>query len=300
MIESWSQQSWKIPLFVSVSSTEELRAVVMRTLEILSIRHARLNMRLTHHQLKQFQHYKLLVDELVLEAPHESWIMFTDDDDLWHSDRARTFARIASQQYQQHQKNKTANGSVATPGPFFVNSAINEDRPVKATSAGDVTKLVRTGTLTVKHSGAQTDDYVHLCLVLSDLAAFLAKCDDSLLAHRYCDVCLVTYARTHPLGLTVFHSENWSYFYRFDEELDQICAQRENDVSELQTELLLFAAMSGSKTPLTLAGFLRLRENSKFPPVHLDESEFLQMVQAEPVKLLASSPSWSTRFIDKT
>jgi hypothetical protein len=88
MLDSVNSQTVHIELYMSVSGLDD------QIVKELQARHAQwLHMTKSGcAQMSQFQHYKLLCEE-VSERFNSSntWCMFTDDDDVWHARRAESY-----------------------------------------------------------------------------------------------------------------------------------------------------------------------------------------------------------------
>ncbi len=88
LLDSVSSQTVQIELYMSVSGLDD------KIVKELQARHAPW-LHVTKRgctQMSQFQHYKLLCEE-VSERFNSSntWCMFTDDDDVWHARRAESY-----------------------------------------------------------------------------------------------------------------------------------------------------------------------------------------------------------------
>ncbi|CAL8469606.1 g9147 [Coccomyxa elongata] len=81
----WKEQTWEVPLIVSMSFEESVEGVIsLSEMEGLTIiRHGR--------KMSQFEHYKALAE---LDWGDGTWVMFTDDDDLWHEARAEAYVTM--------------------------------------------------------------------------------------------------------------------------------------------------------------------------------------------------------------
>ena len=88
MLDSVCAQTCPIDLYLSVSGTDFVSE------SWLSMHYGSVHVR--HRgarRLSQFQHYKLLVDELSHRTDTKrTWCIFTDDDDVWHEIRVESYA----------------------------------------------------------------------------------------------------------------------------------------------------------------------------------------------------------------
>lgn len=96
MLVSWDNQTHKIPMILSISCDEKLHKVF----EVL-IGHLSKYSYLTIHDERytkrtQFVHYKLIC-ERYHDVLRDTWVIFTDDDDIWMSSRSQTFVNYMNE-----------------------------------------------------------------------------------------------------------------------------------------------------------------------------------------------------------
>lgn len=91
MLHSVSAQTQSIKLYLSVSSDDgvELQEVVERLRSTNEFKEW-LHVVSRDRHLTQFEHYNLLSLDVDVRG---SWLMFTDDDDVWHERRVENYAR---------------------------------------------------------------------------------------------------------------------------------------------------------------------------------------------------------------
>lgn len=217
MVRSWAAQSSPLPLHVSMSCTPELRAVVERAVDKLIHAHRPLLMvNVTDAPLSQFEHYRELALHHLAGVPDATPVIFTDDDDLWHPERAAVLSADAGALIDHPNvfaclsANYTAQEQVA-------DAAAAHKAP---RCADDVDRLMRkgkitaTGTSNIQHLG----EYVNLCVLLGQLRRFLRACSTSLLQHPMCDMFMLKFFRVgnSAKSAIVNLSPNirWLYFYR--------------------------------------------------------------------------------------
>lgn len=90
MLQSVNSQTVPIHLYMSVSGLDdktilELQDLYAPWLHLISRGDCE------YSQLSQFQHYKLLCEELSEIMSPDTWCMFTDDDDVWHERRVEVY-----------------------------------------------------------------------------------------------------------------------------------------------------------------------------------------------------------------
>lgn len=160
-------------------------------------------------RLSQFEHYKCLTQFFTRTGgyPEDLYVIFTDDDDLWHPHRAVSYLRFYEQLMQRPEGFES--------GPFAMGSLIDAWKEVKAYSADDVDALVRSGALPFR-SQVIPQDYVALCVPFKILEEFIGKAPPEVLRHRYADACFLTFVRAKQPDMLLGQTEHWTYFYRFD------------------------------------------------------------------------------------
>merc|ERR1719324_1644049 len=83
-------------MFVGISASEDryadVRCLLGRVFENIEARGCEVQVRLSSVRLTQFQHYRALLPKMRGADGASSWVLFTDDDDLWHPRRVQTYA----------------------------------------------------------------------------------------------------------------------------------------------------------------------------------------------------------------
>lgn len=165
----------------------------------------------------QFQHYAALARMLVQDrSPEElwnTWIIFSDDDDLWSPNRAEFFRHfIRSAEHTEPEQFKTM------PVIECPHSASSPEGDVGAKTPADVDRRIRAHIDTI-HKSPQLE-YVELCVRLPVLLNFCDTAHPDLLANTLADCAFYRYART-PLGEITFQAQmedrdgdDWIYYYR--------------------------------------------------------------------------------------
>ncbi|KAJ3269651.1 hypothetical protein HK104_005087 [Borealophlyctis nickersoniae] len=173
-------------------------------------------------KLAQFEHYAALVQLFTKLGgfPGDLYVIFTDDDDFWHPDRAAAYWKVYSTFVR-------GEGAPAEPVPYELAGILDARERVNAYSWEEVDSLVRAGTLHFDKAGFP-DDYVALCVPFTVLKEYVAKCSPTLLQHRYCDVCFFTYVRALHGNMFLGQPAHWTYFYRFDETRPQSALEVEH------------------------------------------------------------------------
>ncbi|CAK0833078.1 unnamed protein product [Prorocentrum cordatum] len=166
----------------------------------------------------QFEHYAALGSRLLSGRPaaelDEAWLIFSDDDDIWHPRRAAHFSRAAA----------AAAGCGGLAAGVF-RDARPRDPGARPRSAGDVEALLRsglaeqTGDTELMGAGFRLE-YFHYCVRPALLAAFLQRAPAALLSSPYCDLALAEFARlaSWANGPPPLHDpgrDDWMYYARW-------------------------------------------------------------------------------------
>ena len=214
MLTSWKEQSFPVYLYVCLSCEPAVGNVVQRVLEQAKAEHPMLQTCTHTGRLSQFEHYRCLTQFFSRKGgyPEDLYVIFTDDDDLWHPHRAASYLRFYEQLHQRPEGFDS--------GPFALLSMIDAWKKVNAYSAEDVERLVSAGDLPFKPQ-AIPQDYVALCVPFRILEEFIAKASPELLRHRYADVCFLTFVRAKDPKMKIGQTQYWTYFYRFDDKREQ-------------------------------------------------------------------------------
>ena len=153
-------------------------------------------------RLSQYQHLREALNALERElpprdAPTSPWLLFCDDDDLWHPERTR-LARLACAQ---------ASSEPAAPGPpsqpliraigFGVYTYPTEGDAQAARTAADVDGAIRARHAAIWLGVSEIFQYAVRPSLLRD---FLRGEPESVLAHRFADVRFATWMRQSLRG----------------------------------------------------------------------------------------------------
>lgn len=111
MLNSWSNQSRPSILYISISYSNELKDDVYELLakwhniNIFPSEELEIYIIQYRKRQSQFSHYTYLLQEYKEELK-DKWIMFTDDDDLWNSNRILEYYQIAYGKEKNNKNNK--------------------------------------------------------------------------------------------------------------------------------------------------------------------------------------------------
>jgi len=239
----------------------------------------------------QFYDIRWLYHERISKEPLGTWLIFTDDDDLWGPRRVEMY--LAQINAHAHQPRVTGVCATHKVRPSHRGKVANTVKEVeKHLTSGDA-----------KHCGGvhvEEEFFDHSCPSES-LGKFLSLCNEETLLHPFCDLRFTRFLQEYKEGGKVmyFPTDNgiWMYYYSTAyrtpddaeaytqyEEQDQastVCKHRDEDKAEAVN--LCRAALAGGKpTPEDLAGMVdfvaALRQNiegvliRQFPEDPMDES----------------------------
>eukprot|EP00927_Polykrikos_kofoidii_P074724 TRINITY_DN70753_c0_g1_i1.p1 TRINITY_DN70753_c0_g1~~TRINITY_DN70753_c0_g1_i1.p1 ORF type:complete len:371 (+),score=52.72 TRINITY_DN70753_c0_g1_i1:163-1275(+) len=158
----------------------------------------------------QFEHYSRLNDALSrhvdsrggLGSEPRTMVMFTDDDDIWHSRRAEAYLEAA---VERPDAEVLASRVHASPGlsPRLPPSATQED--VSQMLANDQLRLsVNDATLQPGLFGTAAGEYFDVAIAVCVLAAFFRRHNRALLANTFADIRFRTFMHKWPGGVYRF------------------------------------------------------------------------------------------------
>ena len=215
MLTSWKEQTVEVPLIVSMSFEESVEDVIsLPEMEGLTIIRQR-------RKMSQFEHYQALAE---LDWAEGTWVMFTDDDDLWHEARVDVYTTMLRGCKRQG----------VTPA-YIVSKTIvvsERDDPPGLERAEDVTALYERGVIRQKAFDkgdvAEMDvgNYVEYGVSVNTLRGYLDGISVELLKSKFCDLAFSRYLRDgHDVIMCRLQPEGipWLYFYRRDPGIGQVC-----------------------------------------------------------------------------
>lgn len=180
------------------------------------------------HDGSQFEKYK----ELVHCVDPEEWVMFTDDDDLWHPDRVKAFLDAAQ-----------GGSNVVRIKNLAMNFGAEKQTYKTATEVSEAIEQLSVDNRVDRSSHVQ---YMVKAKVLKD---FLEAAN---VAHKYCDSALCHFLNARHDVLTK-ETDCWMYFFR--SHPGQVCKQPRHSVlvDKMTTELQVTVNLFESVTKLSNA-----------------------------------------------
>ena len=219
MLTSWiTQNNIQCSLIISTSIVDERLLREFETMikefkqthaEILDTVYFRIL--ISRKQMPQFKHYKNIMDHYPELVDTNPWILFTDDDDIWHPNRTWIYHTAIEHIISTH---RTDIEHVYCP--YYVQST-GADKKDYATAA-DIDMAIKNGD--IQQSKCDTN-YVHSCVRLERLYYFLTRSTDELLTCMYADVKFSFFMQSdgsekgqQSLAITAPWDDGWMYFYR--------------------------------------------------------------------------------------
>lgn len=224
MVGSWYTQHYAVPLRISLSCDDSIKEKVHDRVDSLQRVYSGLTVELSDEPLSQGQHYQRLVRRLQAEGwdGRGTWVLLTDDDDIWHPRRTLTYATTLWQLRSGH-SNYTLGEVLSLCSSQYIDAV--QDHSV--TSAFRVDTLLQAGsaplTNLLQHGVQRAESGEAWChsMRLCTLAQYFAKIDSCIVSHPFWDLCLVKFLRFQTTYRTCFLTglpeDNWMYYYRRDE-----------------------------------------------------------------------------------
>lgn len=156
----------------------------------------------------QFYDLRWLYQEHVSKESHGTWLLFTDDDDLWGPERVRLYYDVI-------------NAYARTPGVTGV-GATHKVRPVSpkkvARTQEEVVKDLKSGKAI--HCGGVhvEEEFFDFSCPAECLGTFFEMCNDETLLHPFCDLRFTRFIQEYYLGGKVMYFPTdkvnpWVYYY---------------------------------------------------------------------------------------
>jgi hypothetical protein len=180
MIESWKSQSHHVPLYISISLDESIKTIFNHYLES-KWKIDDLTFFVYDEKLSQFQHYQKLCCKMIEKYSRDTWIVFSDDDDIWDKDRILYYWTLLSNLKKLGKEDAISHMQIPT---YCVNYKDNFDENY------DVRNLDHIESANFTH---QHLDYWQFSCQLKYLENFINRCSPILLADGYCNLYFVKY-----------------------------------------------------------------------------------------------------------
>lgn len=229
MIRSWKEQTVKCPLYISMSYDDSLKQLIERVMS--SVDYDNLEIILQTSLMKQFEHYATLIK--TIDSTAYEYVIFTDDDDLWHENRVKHFcdAILNSQSFPK--------SWLSLKVPKYVSTSNSKQGLADFFSPQDVNKHFRE--LDIHKDPSTVSNYITYLFKIEVVKGFLQDCNLQHLQHKYCDMLLLKYIKHCKNGVNVVYSiegNDWMYYYRHNNETKSITDTKLDSISK---DVLLFA-----------------------------------------------------------
>eukprot|EP00933_Yihiella_yeosuensis_P081142 TRINITY_DN94691_c0_g1_i1.p1 TRINITY_DN94691_c0_g1~~TRINITY_DN94691_c0_g1_i1.p1 ORF type:complete len:405 (+),score=86.35 TRINITY_DN94691_c0_g1_i1:93-1217(+) len=157
----------------------------------------------------QFYDIRWLYDELVSKEPKGTWLIFTDDDDLWGPERVRLYLGVIS-------ANARAPGVTGVGATHKVRP---KDRSKVAQSPKEVEKHLASGD--ALHCGGVhvEEEFFDFACPVECLGDFLKMCNEETLLHPFCDLRFTRFIQEYYTGGKCMYfptsekTNPWVYYY---------------------------------------------------------------------------------------
>jgi hypothetical protein len=182
MIESWKTQSHQIPLYISVCIDENLKTIFNHYLET-KWKINDLTFFVSEEIISQFQHYKKLCEILIEKYNKNTWIVFTDDDDIWDKDRILYFKTLVDNLKKLNKENSVSHIQIPTHCVNYKDD-FDDTYEMRNLNHIEVSNI---------NSSHQHLDYWQFSCQLKYLKDFIENCNEELLNDGYCNLYFVKY-----------------------------------------------------------------------------------------------------------
>jgi len=229
MIQSWNEQAIKCPLYISMSYNDAMKQLVERI--VSTLKYDNLYITVQTLPLKQFEHYATLIK--TIDTTIYKYVLFTDDDDLWHKNRLKHFCDGLSQLQSFTQS------WLSLKVPMYVTTSNpNHGRADCFTSQDVDDNFIK---LEMHNDPSTISNYITYLFKIEVVKGFLQECNLLHLQHKYCDMLLLKYVKHCKNGVNLVYlieNNDWMYYYRHNNETKSITDTKLNDIS---TDVLMFA-----------------------------------------------------------
>lgn len=209
MVESWNAQQTPVLLFISMSYEQSLKNVVHHIVNTYMERYEYLIVKMFDQHFSQFEHYKYLSFLSRKFVTDDCWVMFTDDDDIWHPQRSEYYDEAAYRFESDQNLVRCSYYACQTK-----NKSLDKLFTYESVKNSDI--LYDKG----------NPEYFQYSLRLSKLIQFVSECSTDLLKNKYCDVLFVKFMTTKTVVYEwVVLKENWMYLVRWNLKIGHVCSK---------------------------------------------------------------------------
>lgn len=199
MIESWISQSHNVPLYISISIDENLESIFYYYLNN-KWNNKDLFFYVTKEKLSQFQHYKKLCDLLLEKYDRNTWIVFTDDDDIWDKDRVLYYKTLVENLKKMGKENSVSHIQIPTHCVNYKNQ-FDDNYSIRNF------EHIETADSTHKHL-----DYWQFSCQLKYLKNFIEQTSPILINDGFCNLYFVKYFYNKKTPVYRWYTKNKNRF----------------------------------------------------------------------------------------
>jgi hypothetical protein len=181
MIESWNNQTHKVPLHINTSIDDSVKTLFEYYKEN-KWNYENLFFYIEKEKTPQFVHYKKLCEKINNIYNQNTWVIFTDDDDIWEKDRS-LYYKLITKKCNKDEETMVSYVWVCTfcncsGGEFNENYVIKNQLDNKDTE---------------KERGGKLQDYWQISCQLKYFNDYINRCSEDLLKDGYCNLLFVKY-----------------------------------------------------------------------------------------------------------
>ncbi len=244
MVASWRGQLGEVPLRLSVSCEPSLARLTERVVERLMAEHGAHGLLVEFvgtERRSQFEHYR----ELARSSPRRegTWVMFSDDDDIWHPQR--------SMHVKLGAERAASDGGMLS---LRVGGAVAGE--LARGTAEEVERAMESGAMAALEGTGKDDEYWMYACRLTTLLDFVQRAGEKLIKSEYCDMYLVKYLRFsvgyRSLQVPLSTTARWSYAYREMPRLRRATTRDDPRTLEEQVALLYATMPLGRQDALNM------------------------------------------------
>jgi hypothetical protein len=215
MVASWACQTHPVPLYLSLSANPIHETdLAQKNSQLRSRYPSQLYLFPRSVRLSQFQHYKLLADfwsGTLPDGGRNTFVLFTDGDDLWHPSRTATYADSINKAVIESAQRGQILSRITFDG-FLM----GRDNDHHIRTADDADASIRDRHLKIE---IQDSEYWQNAVPFKILSTFVREAPDQVLQHSLADMYFYHYLTSFGRNLGSHaklesEGQHWLYFYR--------------------------------------------------------------------------------------
>ncbi|CAJ1375767.1 unnamed protein product [Effrenium voratum] len=156
----------------------------------------------------QFYDLRVLFREVLAKEPAGTWLLFSDDDDLWGPARVPIYYSVID----QHARKSGVTAVCAT------HKVRPKDRRKVAATQQEVGKHLKSGDAVICGGVHQEEEFFDFACPCESLGVFLEMCNEETLRHPFCDLRFTRFLQEYYEGGKAMYiptdkAEHWVYYY---------------------------------------------------------------------------------------